>query len=403
MSCLIAFRSVRYGGAMRLSIRSKLILSVGLPLLVIYGGVIGVDYYRSRAVALAEMRRQLRNQARAQATRLEYALRNVSRVADQLGDQVASNENVPQEFYWLILRRALDRNRSIVAACVAFEPGTGPGEVYQFAPLVERQSQRPEDIELYRRFGMGPPPAESSRSERTDYFETGWYRQAIAAEKGIWSEPYHDGQGRLVSTYAEPMFRDGQILGVVAVDVRIEWLRKIIKRHRLRDGKMLLVSRNGRFIQHPQETFVMTDTLGREATIPLGVLAREMTDGGEEARRMETPEGVEWAVFTPVPSAGWSYAALLPEKTILQPVRHSIEGEVAILLVAMGLLMLVMLVMSLTLTRPITRLTRAMRHVEMGNRHAKALGRAGNDEIGDLMRAFNRMTDRLGKEEKTGD
>lgn len=387
---------------MRLSIRSKLILSVGLPLLVIYGSVIGVDAYRSRGLAKDRLERHLRNQVRTMATRLEYALRGVSQSADQLSDYVAANETVPQEFYWLILRRALERNRNIVAACVAFEPAAGPGGVYQFAPLAERRQEQRENLNLFRRFGLGESPTEPIRSERTDYFDAGWYRQAVIQEKGVWSEPYYDDQGRLVSTFAEPIYRNGELLGVTAVDVRIDWLRKIVERYRADDETALLVSRNGRFLHHPREKFVMAETLGAsEETIPWATLARAMASGGEEALRLQTPQGPAWAVFTPVPSSDWSFAAILPEEKMTRPLQQYIRGQAAVLLAAFGLVMLVVLVTSLSLTRRLTRLTRTTRQVELTNRLANVPGREGRDEIGDAIRAFNQMMARL-KEQDGG-
>lgn len=385
---------------MRFSIRSKLIVSVGLALLVIYGGVVGVDAYRSRGVARDRIRRHLRNQARATATRLEYALRGVTRTADQLSDYVATNENVPREFYWLILRKALERNRGIVAACVAFEPAAGPGEVYSFAPLAERQPPREEAEDLYPRFRMNVSPAESMRSERRDYFNANWYRQAVLAEKGVWSEPYYDDGGRLVCTFAEPMYRDGELLGVAAVDVQIEWLRKIIDRHRQPEETTLLLSRNGRFLHHPQEQYVMSETLGgTDESIPWFSLAKAMTSGEEQARRLRTPRGPVWAVYTPVPSSNWSFAVILPEVKMMRSLRQYLRGEAAVLLAAFGLVMLTLLVVSFFLTRRLKRITRTIRQVEAGAPCPRVPGRLGRDEIGDVARALNRMMDRRREKE----
>jgi HAMP domain-containing protein len=389
---------------MRFSIRSKLILTVGVTLLAIYGGLIGVDAYRSRGVAQQRMQRHLRNQVRATATRLEYALRGVRQTTDQLSDYVAANENVPQEFYWLILRRALERNRNVVAACVAFEPMAGPGDVYQFAPLMEREQLPREDSETFSRYRFGESPYEPRRSERTDYFDANWYRQALLNDKGAWSEPYYDDRGRLVSTFAAPIYRNGQLLGVAAVDVQIEWLRTIIERHQADDEINLLVSRNGRFLHHPREQFVMVQTVNAaDETVPWASLARAMASGGEESRRIQTPRGPVWAVFTPIPSSNWSFAAILPEEKMTQPLRRYIKSEVAVLLAGLGLVMLVVLVMSLSLTGRLKRLTRAIRQVQRGNPHARVPGRAGRDEIGDAIRAFHQMTEQFRDKEGTGD
>ncbi|MBN1941941.1 MAG: HAMP domain-containing protein [Phycisphaerae bacterium] len=386
---------------MRLSIRSRLILSVGVPLLVIYGGVIGMDAYRSRKATEEQIRVRLRNQARTTAGRLEYALRGVVQTANRLSDDVATNENVPREFYWLILQRALERNRGISSACVAFEPMTGPGEVYSFAPLVERKDLPRKERELFRRYGLDSEPDRPIRSEHTDYFDANWYRQAVLGEKGVWSEPYYDNRGRLVCTFAEPIYRDGALLGVTAVNADVERLRRIVERHRAPGETVLLVSRNGRFLHHPRKPFMMAQSLeASDETVPWASLARAMASGGEETLRLQTPQGAVRAFFTPVPSAGWSCAVILPEEAMLQPLQRYLRGEAAVLLVALGLVLLIVLVMSLSLTRRLARLSRTIRKVEAGNVHAKVPGRLGRDEIGDAARAFNRLTDRLADKQR---
>ena len=142
---------------------------------------------------------------------------------------------------------------------------------------------------------------------------------------------------------------------------------------------------------------------GQGESIPWAPLAEAMTAGGEEDRHISTPQGDVWAVFTPVPSSDWSFAVILPEEKMMQSLKQYLQGEATVFLVAFVLVMLVIVVVSLMLTRRLKSLTRTIRQVELGNHYAQVPGRLGQDEIGDASRAFNQMMDRWQERDEAGD
>lgn len=357
---------------MRLTIRSKLILSIGIPMLLITLGVVAIDFDKSRRMAMAQTQRQLLNQGRAQAARVRFALRSVGHVADQLTDHVATERSVPESFYWLVLRRAMLRNRHITQACLAFEPMHGPGGEEQFAPLVRR--------------GQSEPGGQFS-----DYRDADWYRSALAGQAG-WSRPMPDATGRLIGVYAVPITRDDQPVGVAAVWAELGWVGRLLDRSRLPAERVYLLSGPGRFVHNPQ---VDPETPPQVEQDLWRQMAPVVEAGTEGVRLLRAGEQTLWTVYVPIPSVRWTYVATVPEDVMLEPVREYLWSQVGLLLIALGLLEGVVILMSLTITRPLGRLARAVRRVSAGDFRARVLGAESNDEIGDVARAFNDMVDHL--------
>lgn len=353
---------------MRLSIRSKLILSIGLPMLLITLGVVAIDYDKSRRLAVAQTQRQLLNQGRAQVARVRFSLRRMGQVADQLTDHVATERLLPTSFYWRVLGRALQRNRHLTAACLAFAPMQGPEARERFSPIVRRR-------------------APAVGGQLADYSQAEWYRGAMAGQGG-WFAPSRDEAGQPVAVYAVPILRDDRAVGVVAVWAELGWIGSLLDRSRLPEEQVCLVSETGQFV-HPS---------GKSASPERQVwatLAGSLPPETEGIRVLPVGGRVFWAVYVPVEAVGWTYLAAVPEEVLLAPVREYLWSQVGLLLIALGLLEGVVILMSLTLTRPLGKLARAVRQVSVGDFHARVLGAETHDEIGDVARAFNDMLDHL--------
>lgn len=367
---------------MKLSIRTKLILAIGIPLLAISLCVIWLDYVRSRDLAIEQTRVNLRSQARAQSARVEATLLGISRLAEQMADVVGATEGTTPHEYRSLLERTVLRHPNILWASLVFHQ-----------PVVEPL----ETMGIYvRREQLGE--ASLTYASYTDAARQPWVQRALQAGPG-WGEPLLGQQGRFVSVYAVPIVRNGRTLGVAAVDVDIEWLREGWQQGKLPGEQIVVVSGEGLFLCHPDAACVFSETTESLAAMQ-GVddwqsLGQAMTSGHEGVATLNLQAGRKWAVYTPIASAGWSYASLVSEDRVLQPVYDYLKMEMGILLVAMVLVELVVLGVSVKMTRPIERLARAVGDVGVGDLHTRIDGVETSDEIGEVARAFNKMVDHL--------
>jgi sigma-B regulation protein RsbU (phosphoserine phosphatase) len=159
----------------------------------------------------------------------------------------------------------------------------------------------------------------------------------------------------------------------------------------------MILSQSGTIVSHPRESLVMSESIFSLAEwygLPeLAELGREMIAGKFRVRRIPDFETGQpkWAVPVPVPSTGWSLAAIIPEERVLAPVNGRVNRQMCLLLAGLGVIILVVLVMSGWITRPLARLAAATREVARGNLDVRVTDIRSRDEIRQFADTFNRM------------
>ncbi|NOX95348.1 MAG: response regulator [Alphaproteobacteria bacterium] len=85
-----------------------------------------------------------------------------------------------------------------------------------------------------------------------------WYEAAVAADRTILTEPYFDiSTGVETITVATPVYRDGELLGVVAADFSTETLSGVLDRTDLGGlGHAFLVTAEGKVLAHPHREYI---------------------------------------------------------------------------------------------------------------------------------------------------
>ena len=143
------------------------------------------------------------------------------------------------------MREALEKDPRVFGICAAFEP-------YQF-------DRREEDFALYvcRESGGVTAKRLTFPAYSPLYREWAWYSEPKLQRKAMWSEPFIDEGGGNVPmlTYSVPLERQGQFVGVVTVDLSLDYfqvLQSWLAELRMgREGYAFVVSGTGAFISHP--------------------------------------------------------------------------------------------------------------------------------------------------------
>lgn len=372
---------------MKCSIRTKLILAICLPLVAVYLLLLVIEYRQGKEQAIEQMKRHLTELAAHQASQLDKQLAAVAQVARSTADFLTTLPPEEEDEIYRLIRRNLASNPKIFGTCVAFEPGAFRPGLARFAP-----------------YGCRSPTGEGLRTidigtDSYDYARWDWYLLPKLLDRPAWTDPYFDeGAGDiLMCTYSVPFYRDGQLKGVVTVDVLLERLRQEIAEVDIQGGYCMILSQSGTIVSHPRESLIMSESIFSLAEwyeLPeLAELGREMIAGNPGVRRIPDFETGQpkWAVSVPVPSTGWSLAAIIPEERVLAPVNDRVNRQMYLLLAALGLIILVVLVVSGWITRPLARLAAATREVARGNLDVRVTDIRSRDEIREFADTFNRM------------
>ncbi len=104
-----------------------------------------------------------------------------------------------------------------------------------------------------------------------------WYEAAVAAGRTTLTEPYLDiSTGVETITVATPVYRDGELLGVVAADFSTETLSGVLDRTDLGGmGHAFLVTEGGKVLAHPHREFI-SQTLDELYVGDIPVLSSEV-------------------------------------------------------------------------------------------------------------------------------
>jgi sigma-B regulation protein RsbU (phosphoserine phosphatase) len=334
----------------------------------------------------------------------EESSRHLARwTVHQIGGLLAQVEPLPQ---WAARRLAHERpdrdglaamlqdmlrvSPSVYGAGVAFEPNAFAAGTRAFAPFFFRR----EGKVGYTDLGLGT----------YDYASQDWYQIPRETGRPSWSDPYYDEGGgeALMCSYSVPVFRetDGQdrLVGIVSADVELAHLVRAVSSLKLyRTGYAFLISPNGQFISHPdtnvvfkESIFSLADELG---DAELRAIGRKMVRGQEgfaKSRSLGAGQ-VTWLYYAPVLASGWAVGIAFPEAEVLADLRgmNRVVGWIGVL--GFSLLLVVVVVLSTSVTRPIRALARQTHEIARGNLELPVPTVASHDELGDLSHSFEDM------------
>lgn len=223
----------------------------------------------------------------------------------------------------------------------------------------------------------------------SDDAHTAWYFLPIQRGRPSWVGPYqaHFLNEMWMISYVVPIYKTGNLIGVLGMDIPLETLLEQIRPIRVYDtGFACLLDEEGRVIYHPQiergslpdisnsalyDTMLQQDQSGEE-------LLRYSLDGEERQLSFATlSTGMKLVVTVPVReiNAAWTRLTTI----ILFATAAIIAFFGLVVLFAMDIL-----------TRPLQRLTAASRRLAAGD-YDMDLTYKGRDEVGTLTQAFDQM------------
>ena len=365
---------------------SLLILAGGLAVLA---SIFVYNYEFARRILERRAEENAVHLTQATVYRVESVLAAAQKVPQNLAATLEYTHYDEEELLELV-RLAVETNREVYGAGIAFAPGAFDADRHYFAPYAFRDGG---DVKIVY---LGGP--------RYRYELHDWYQIPRETEAPAWSEPYHDvgGAGALMSTYSVPFYRgEGdarRFRGVVTADVSLDWLESLVNSVRLLDtGHAFLLSRNGVLVTHPRRDLIMNETIFSLAEARrdpgLRAIGRDMIAGRSGFVPSPCIPGDQscWLAYAPIPANGWALGALLPQAELTADVDR-LNRTAAIVAGAGALLLLLFVVaVSRSITRPLVALAEASDEIARGNLDGPLPPVRSRDEVGRLTAAFGGM------------
>lgn len=374
---------------MRMTVRWKLIVMVGLPVLATYLAILSLDYLRLRRVALEQTQKEAERFADYYASKVESRLELVAQVARSAAAFVSAHPDLTEEEVYAILEANVEQNPLVFGSCLAFEPGAFDGKKHLFAPYVFRAAGGKARKDVAQHYNYTDEKWE-------------WYGRTKALMRPRWTEPFFDeGGGDIVMcTYSAPVFRGDKFIAVMTVDLPIQELQdRLDDFPKHGESVFFITARGGTYISHPSRESIMKRSLQQDAADmgePRAIeLARRALAGERGAGVIPAPMSPEVKLlvfFSPIRSTGWSFIAA---QDLSQPMREAnlvMGGRAALSAGGVCAILAVIFVTGSWITRPVRALMQGVRSLAAGNLNTRIeVGNAG-DEITELARTFNSMT-----------
>ncbi len=374
------------------TLRTRLIVYIAVPTLLVYGAILGGALLFLRARSLSELEQTMTRLASNYAGRFDGYLREAAAVADTFAAAMAANLPGRVEVVVAQLRANVAARTFIYGSCAAFEPGVMQEGPDLLAPYVHRTGETLVDMNISR--------------EVYDWYsdpQWTWFQEPKARGRAVWSAPYFDkGAGNvLMTTYSAPFAVAGRFAGVVTVDIDLENLRETIGAGVTDGAEFFILTSDGTFLYDRRSERILRNKLldiaqaaghrELEQTVP-ALLAGN--SGVAVVPGWDEPD-TQWLFYAPIPSTGWTFVAYTPQRQALADVRTRLIAAAAALVGTLAIIVACIAFVSGRITRPLTNLTSKVQEIAAGRLDARVTGITSQDELGKLAVAFNTMAGRL--------
>ena len=391
----------------RLGLRGKLLIALGTVQALGLCGLVIVVAVNSRS-ALTELS-YVSSQylAKSYAGEVERSLLEAGGVAADLGTSLLGYRNggISREQATDLVSIFLGNNPSLLATWAVFAPDAYDGADARYRG---REESGPDGrFNPFWTMEDGEPSLYAALDYDTDTPEGPFYTEPMGTGKRFIGDPetYELG-GKNVSaiSVSVPILDRGATIGVSGVDIDVARLEAMIRAIKpFGTGYAFLVSSRGKILVHPERSLVgkaVTELLDEES---VNAATRASAGGNAYSFVSKSAFGsraLSYYVIQPLSlgdtETSWSLCLSIPLETVLASASRLTFVIVFVSLAALALLGLTLWFLLGAAIRPLGAAAGAIRDISEGEADlTRRIDLARNDEVGDLVRDFNRFMEKL--------
>ncbi len=237
----------------------------------------------------------------------------------------------------------------------------------------------------------------------TDYdcTQRDWYSQAASRGGLAITLPYVDTDTeKMVVTLSEPLTVNDQLVGVLAMDITVDYLVKLVNHIKICEGSYAFLLDNQQHIMaYPNQRFLPKENVSyrineifNHAFEPF---SEQIQKSQYELIQLPDYDGKEkYFYLSEINSSGWILGFSIPTSEITDNLHTLLLGFVFACILSIIISMIVIALLLSGLLRPVMDLTKVVTMFGNKNMDARCEIRT-KDEIGELGRSFNKMADTI--------
>lgn len=348
-----------------MKLRFKINMAVGAIFILVLVAVLGKSYYDSRTSTLQLIGSNLES--------------STVTIADNFAGFVESQHRSVRNLAEVVLERFDQGSTALNRALSSIERTNGYLHAY-----------------LGKRNGLMIMP-DYDLPSGYDPRERPWYRQAVEEGGSIMTAPYQDAAdgGSMIISFAAPVKRDGELLGVVGVDVPLADLIKRISRTRVGTyGNAYLLMASGEFISHPKNPELVMRRF--QDVDPSMKKAFEQLQGSSGLIEYRLKGKRKFVAYAAIPGTELYACAGFPLGVVEAEINKQIFGQTLVGVAIAGVGMIALIILVNILLRPIARLVDRLRDIAEGEGDLSiSLDQSRTDELGKVGYYFNEFMAKL--------
>lgn len=192
---------------------------------------------------------------------------------------------------------------------------------------------------------------EAGIPEGYDPVERGWYQQAAEAGDTVVTDPYLDAiTGQMCATIATPVYVDGELAGVIGLDVTTDTVMDLTESINYASGVYgFLTDGSGNYVSHKNEAYKPTADSAVAVADVMPALSDLINGTGGNVLQARDYDGVNsYFAVEPVESCNWKMGVVIPAANMTRSLKAML---VAVIVMAVIIIVLVTVFMTTLIGR----------------------------------------------------
>lgn len=327
---------------------------------------------------------------------MEVAIESAQTLANTFESMKAQKKLLSREETNEMFRHQLRKNSELFGIYTAWEPNTFDGNDALFKNTVGHDKTGgyyPWVFKQGNDFGLQPLKIP---------YETEWYKKSKNSRQDIVFNPSTwkaGGKSVTVVDIVTPIINNGKFTGIVGTEIEIsEYKRMISAITPFEIGFAYLISNDGKFVAHPNESFIGTNVVEHVPDDKKSEIIKAIKTG-QSYQINSINDGVEFIqVINPVTfgksETPWSFGIAVPVDKIVEDSRQMMWLAVILGLISMLVIVCIIFIIVKQVVTRISIGVKVTQAISVGDLNQSFEVRK-NDELGILGRSLNHMVEML--------
>jgi len=228
-----------------------------------------------------------------------------------------------------------------------------------------------------------------------------WFKQAVNRGRTVITLPYVDSDSKkMVITISEPLSINGRVVGVLAVDITVDYLVKLVNSIKISDGSYaFLIDNEKNIMTYPEHSLQPTEEISHRIDEVLdgrfASLSNQINKSKYKLTKLTDYDGEEkYFYLSEISSSKWILGFSIPTSEITDNLHTLLLGFAFACGISIIISMVVIFALLSGLLRPVMHLTKVVKQFGEKNMDARCQI-SSSDEIGELGKSFNSMADMI--------